>query len=157
MWMAAAAGGFVAAVASHAAWRRRGVGGTAVSSFATSGLIWGAATGAATYVVVGPSTAAVALLAYALVCEVYIFLFTFVTHSVSALVLAALKDGPRGVQELEQLCNPEGMVLKRRKRMLETGLLEPSLPDARVTDRGRRLILVFDRLNGFFFPHPRTR
>ena len=85
------------------------------------------------------------------------FAFTVVTHSVSAVLLATLRDGPRRRGDIDLLCGSERMVQKRKAHMLEMGLLEGGASGYRPTEKGRRLLNAFDRLHQFFFPPLRAK
>jgi hypothetical protein len=79
--------------------------------------------------------AAMASLAtYAFLCELYIFVFTLVTGSVSVSLLFG--------GSAEALAPAEDMVVKRVERMVGAGLVTREGASLRLTDRGRWLMRV---------------
>ena len=74
------------------------------------------------------------LVSYAFLCELYIFVFTLVTSSVSVSLLLG------GSADL--LSPTENMVVKRVERMVGAGLVASEGRSLRVTDKGRALVRV---------------
>jgi hypothetical protein len=74
------------------------------------------------------------LAAYAFLCELYIFLFTFATSSVSVSMLLS--------GSAESFAPAENMVVKRVERMAGAGLVAREAGCLRLTDRGRGLVQV---------------
>ena len=144
--------GFAAAVICHAVWRRAFPGRTAVFTFILSGVSWGGVMAAALYARYDLAITLTALLLYGLACELYLFVFTLSSHSVSAKLLAVLGNGPRRTIDLERVCDPHRMVQQRKTQMVQTGLLAGVASDYHLTDKGRRVLRTFDWLNEFFFP-----
>jgi len=145
-------GGFAAAVIGHALWRRSFPGRTAAFAF----IVW-SAIGAGVVASIEAArydltSALAALLVYGFACELYLFVFTLSSHSVSSRLLAVLGNGPRRTVDLERLCDPEQMVQARKTQMLQTGLLAEAPTEYRVTDKGQRVLAAFERLHQFFFP-----
>jgi hypothetical protein len=144
--------GFSAAIIGHALWRRAFPGRTAVLTFFLFSIFWGGVIAAIAFERYELTTALTTMLLYGLACELYLFLFTLSSHSVSARLLAVLGDGPRRTIDLERVCDPHRMVQQRKIQMVQTGLLAGAAADHLLTDKGRRVLRTFDRLNGFFFP-----
>jgi len=102
----------------------------------------------------GLSVEAVAsLLLYALACELYVFVFTFVSSSVSASTLMRLRTGGLTNDEIERLYSSEYMVESRFTKLLSSGLLRSENGDYALTPRGERLLHMFQELRSFF-RHP---
>lgn len=96
-------------------------------------------------------TARVALiLAYAFGCELYIFLFTFVTSSVSVALLVARTAGP--APAASQSLPPADMVLRRLEAMHAAGLLQKSADCYLLTAHSNRLVRLYRGLRAFFHP-----
>jgi hypothetical protein len=144
--------GFSAAVIGHALWRRAFPGRTAVFTFIFSSVFWAGVISAIAYERYELTIALTTSLLYGLACELYLFVFTLSSHSVSARLLAVLGDGPRRTIDLERVCDPNRMVQQRKIQMVQTGLLAGEASDYHLTDKGRRVLRTFDRLNRFFFP-----
>jgi hypothetical protein len=94
-----------------------------------------------------------ALLLYALACELYVFVFTFVSSSVSASTLLRLRSGALTDEEIERLYSADYMVESRFTKLLSSGLLRTENGDYALTTRGERLLRVFEGLRSFF-RHP---
>jgi hypothetical protein len=101
----------------------------------------------------GPTLPGIAaILFYALLCELYIFLFTLVLSSVSATMLIMLRRGPVQASALASVYEPQEMVRLRLDRLLEHGLVERASGRFSLTEKGERLHRVFTGL-GMFFGH----
>lgn len=99
----------------------------------------------------GPTLPGIAaILLYALLCELYIFLFTLVLSSVSATMLIVLRRGPVQAPALASVYEPRGMVKLRLDRLLKNGLVERASGRFSVTTRGQRLHRIFTGLRKFF-------
>jgi hypothetical protein len=142
---------FLAAVAAHAILARLDMPQNIVSRFLLAGiasglmLIWHSIRIAGLGV---SSLAGIAL--YAFLCELYIFLFTFVISSVSARILFSMLSGPLSAGDLEISYDASGMVAQRLTRLKETGLLRDFDGALRLTQKGRRLHRAFLALKRFF-------
>jgi hypothetical protein len=93
------------------------------------------------------------LLLYALACELYVFVFTFVSSSVSASTLMRLRAGALTDEEIERHYSAEYMVESRFTKLLSSGLLRSDNGDYALTPRGERLLHLFRQLRSFF-RHP---
>ena len=90
-----------------------------------------------------------ACLTYALVCELYIFLFTLVGSSLLASLLLVVRAGG-SVDHLRALSDPRLMVSQRLNALCGTGFLART-PDGYVTTaKGRLLVLAFHWGRRFF-------
>jgi hypothetical protein len=90
------------------------------------------------------------LLLYALACELYVFVFTFVSSSVSASTLMRLRSGGLTDEEIERLYSAEYMVDSRFTKLLNSGLLQSENGGYALTARGERLLHIFEELRSFF-------
>ena len=91
-----------------------------------------------------------AILLYALLCELYIFLFTLVLSSVSATILIMLRRGPVQPSALASVYEPREMVKLRLDRLLKNDLVERASGRLAVTEKGERLHRLFSGLRRFF-------
>jgi hypothetical protein len=134
MWLAYSALMLAIAVALHAAVSRLRPKGNRVIQF----LACGACAGALLIVKLntapelGRLASAASLATYAFLCELYIFVFTLVTSSVSVSLLfggSAEAFAPAG-----------DMVVKRVERMVGAGLVSREGVSLRLTNKGRWLV-----------------
>jgi hypothetical protein len=99
----------------------------------------------------GPTLPGIAaILLYALLCELYIFLFTLVLSSVSATILIMLRHGPVQPSALASVYEPREMVKVRLDRLLKNDLVERASGRLSVTEKGERLHRIFTGLRRFF-------
>ena len=99
----------------------------------------------------GPTLPGIAaILLYALLCELYIFLFTLVLSSVSATILIMLRRGSVQPSALASVYEPREMVRLRLDRLLKSDLLERASDRFSVTEKGARLHRIFTGLRRFF-------
>jgi hypothetical protein len=94
-----------------------------------------------------------ALLLYAVFCELYVFLFTFVLGSVSANIVLRLNKRSLNDQQLNDIYSSEAMVELRIDRLLEKGLLLNDGDQLRSSKGGQRVAVAFNRLQRLF-GHP---
>jgi hypothetical protein len=136
---------FVLAILGHAALRRAAPRVGSVGGFLLVGALMGA--GLAGLLAQRDGLALhswAALASYAFACELYIFLFSSVSSSVSASFLYRLRSGkPPAV-------SGTAMVARRLERMLSAGILEKTSSGYRATARGARLLRAYRSLRGFF-------
>lgn len=122
-----------------------------VRRFLLIGVPVGMALVAVSLVGFGPTLPAIAaILLYALLCELYIFLFTLVLSSVSATMLIMLRGGPVQASALASVYEPREMVQLRLDRLLKNGLVERASDRFSVTEKGMRLHRIFTGLRRFF-------
>jgi hypothetical protein len=79
---------------------------------------------------------------YGFFCELYIFVFTLVTSSVSVSLL--LGGSPADLTPAEE------MVIKRVRRMLGAGILAEENGRLRLSGRGRALVWIFGAMRSAF-------
>ena len=91
-----------------------------------------------------------ALLCYALACELYIFVFTMISSSVSVSLLLRLRDGKADWHQLDAQYSDSAMVGARLTKLLANGLIRQTPQGYAVTPRGQALTATFDRLRRFF-------
>ncbi len=144
MWLAYSALMFAIAVALHAVISRLGQRGNRVIQF----LACGACAGLLLIVrlrgspELGRLAATASVASYAFLCELYIFVFTLVTSSVSASLLyggSAVLLAPAG-----------DMVAKRLERMVGAGLVSRDGGSLRLTGKGRGLVRALGAARGVF-------
>ena len=93
------------------------------------------------------------LIWYALVCELYIFLFTLTMSSVSVGLLFRLRSGSMSQQQIDRVYAPAAMVRMRTRRLLANGLLCEEAGEYRATARAERLVRLFALLRAIFRPY----
>jgi hypothetical protein len=93
------------------------------------------------------------LLVYALICELYLFLFTLTISSVSANLLLALRRKALTEEELEEQYDSRKMVAQRLARLEAVGLLGRSGDTLRPTPSGLRATARWAAFRRFF-RHP---
>ncbi|MDX2097257.1 MAG: hypothetical protein SFW36_05730 [Leptolyngbyaceae cyanobacterium bins.59] len=91
-----------------------------------------------------------ALLLYAFICELYIFVFTFVASSVSVSLLMILDRQSFKLDEIDQYYSSEGMVEGRLEKLLKVGLITSSPSGYVLTLKSQVLTAIFDPLRQFF-------
>jgi hypothetical protein len=90
------------------------------------------------------------LVAYALLCELYLFIFTLVMSSVSAGLLFVLERGPFREQEIERRYNGAAMVRARVERLCANDFLRTDANGYFLTRKGLRTLHVFALLRDLF-------
>jgi hypothetical protein len=151
MWLVLAVVALVAAVAGHSCVCHSGLSGNIVLKFLVVGVICGAALTVVLMLVNGLGmTTLAALLMYALGCELYIFVFTLVSSSVSASLLVRLRSSPAREDEIEERYSAKYMVNARIDKLVKNGLLVPESNGYALSPAGERLHRVFERLRTFF-------
>lgn len=151
MWALASLAALAAAIAAHATLRRAAphigslagfllvgsIGGTALAAF----LLWEWRLGV-------ESWAGVA--SYAFACELYIFLFSSITSSLSASILYRLRARALSALELQDNRAGKAMVEGRLARMVSGGVLKQTVAGYALTTRGRMLLGAYRRGRSFF-------
>jgi hypothetical protein len=142
---------FLGAVAGHALLTRLPLAGNSVSKFLLGGGLLGMGLCYHAWSLFGWQLAAAALLvSYAFMCELYLFLFTMISSSVSVKLLLTLRERDLAKPEIDKLYDAAGMVERRLERLLAVGLLEGDRTAYRVTGRGRKMVNTFRALKHFF-------
>ena len=153
-WLAWTLLAFAAAMAGHAALGRLRRGGSAVKRFLLVG-------GPVGLLLVGGMVAGhglseqplVAALAYGLLCELYLFLFTLAANSVTLGILSRLSDGPLDEARIAKDYDTAAMVDRRLDQLVDGGLLQRDGDSYRPTPQGARTARSFAALRRLF-RHP---
>lgn len=90
------------------------------------------------------------LLVYAFACELYIFLFTLASSSVSVRVLAELAKKPLHPDSIAAYYQTDAMVERRLAQLRTSGLIKNGSGTVALTPRGRLLVWAFKRLRAIF-------
>jgi hypothetical protein len=142
---------FLAAIAGHALLVRMGRPGNVFVRFLASGLPVGVVLMWHMFTLYGWGVAPWAAVAlYAVSCELYMFLLSLVTTSVSVRLLLALRRGELSRAEIDALYDTAGMVSRRLENLVATGLLERDAVGYHLSVRGRRVVWAFAVLKRFF-------
>ena len=152
VWLPLAALAFVLAVLAHAVLSRveRLPGNMVLKFVAPAGLL---GVGLLAFLLIRygldlPTLAG--LLVYSLGCELYVFLFTMISSSVSVAILLRLESGGLTGREIDMLYREEEMVAGRVARLVANGFLLATPSGYAVSDRGHVLLHSFARLRRFF-------
>jgi hypothetical protein len=97
------------------------------------------------------------LVTYALACELYIFCFTLIITSVSAIWLRRLHRGSIDTEALAEAYSPAWMVDSRLERLAANDFVARTDAGYRLTEKGRNLMRTFERLRRLFNHAPRER
>ena len=95
------------------------------------------------------------LVTFALASELYVFCFTLILSSVSAIWLRRLYRGSIDTATLAEAYSPTWMVDVRIDRLVDNGFLERTAAGFRLTEKGRNLMQTFGRLRRLFNHAPR--
>ena len=154
MWVILPAAYLVLAVAGHAALTRLPFGPNVVVRFIIVGSLIAVGLAAHLVALYGVAVEALSgLLIYALASELYIFLFTLVSNSVSASLLQTLLSGSLSDGSVEDRYSPEEMVDSRIVKLLANGFLVDGVDGYVLTPKGQRTLRLFQRLRRTF-RHP---
>ncbi|MDQ6670579.1 MAG: hypothetical protein M3069_07460 [Chloroflexota bacterium] len=155
MWLVTTTLAFVAAIAAHAGLSRvAGPPLNMVTRFVAPGVPIGVAL--LVVLILGGSSViqvVAGLLCYALACEVYLFVFTMITSSISVSLLLKLRNRRASWAELDAEYSESAMVDGRMAKLVANGLMTSTRSGFTVTTRGEALVRSFDRLRRFF-RHP---
>ena len=151
MWLLLSMAAFAASVLVHALVLRLFERAGAVTAF----VVIGSAIGALLFGYCGlkyefAPTTITAVLTYAFVCELYIFLFTFVGNSVSFSLLARLEGCPLKPAEIAGFYRTETMVERRFEQLELANLIVREQAGWHLTTRGKRIVQVFAFLRSVF-------
>jgi hypothetical protein len=151
MWAALALGYLLAAIALFAALSRLRLPGNLLLKFLCVGSLGGLGLAAHGLVAFGPGTKTLAaLLLYACACELYVFLFTMVSSSVSASLLIALRQGSLTEAQIADGYSDQYMVDNRIAKLIRAGLLARDDAGFLLTAKGRLVVSRFAALRRFF-------
>lgn len=154
MWALLVLAYLAVAILGHAALTRLPAGPNVVVRFLVVGTLAGVALAAhllALYGVVVETLGG--LLVYAFASELYIFLFTLVSSSVSAALLRTLLSGPLSDGTIEDRYSPDQMVDSRIVKLRANGFLAEDADGYALTGKGQRTLATFERLRRTF-RHP---
>lgn len=90
---------------------------------------------------------------FALLCEIYVFLFTLTLGSISVNLLVLLKDGAMSLVQLRSIYEGDLMTRRRIERLQNTGLILRGKNGWVLTRRGEMVLCAFRQLRTFFL-HP---
>jgi hypothetical protein len=142
---------FAVAVVLHAIWCRLPPRLSVVVRFVLVGGVTGLGLLVHLLVLNGPTHHTLAgLLVFALASELYIFVFTLIISSVSAIWLRRLYRGTIQTAALAEAYSPTWMVDVRLERLADNGFLVRDGDGYRLTEKGRNLMDTFGRLRVIF-------
>lgn len=148
---------FVGALVLHAIWCRVSPRPSVVVKFVAVGGLTGLVLVGHLLAVEGLTHRTLAgLLVFGLASELYIFCFTLILTSVSAIWLRRLYRGSIETDALAETYSPTWMVESRLSRLVENGFLARADTGYRLTEKGRGLIGTFGRLRAIFKHERRT-
>ena len=156
MWLLLAGLAFVLAVLAHAVLSRiERLPGNMVVKFVAPGGLVGLGLLAVLLIGYGLNLPTLAgLLLYGLGCELYLFLFTMISSSISVAILLRLESGGLTRREMDMLYKEEEMVAGHVARLVANGFLLATPSGYAVSDRGHLLLHSFARLRRFFGHDP---
>lgn len=146
-----AATALVFAIACHAALRRIPKAPGAVAAFLIVGILIGGAV--TTFLWLSPlawDEFLAALIVYAALSALYLFLFTLALGSITANILVAVSDGPTDLTDLAARYDGHRMVSNRVDRLIAQKLIKAQGDILVPTERGTALMTHFQRLAAFF-------
>ena len=147
MWALYVVATFAIAFVLHALLCRLSLQGDSVSKF----LVAGSSAGLCLVLTLvglngfGLSTWA-GLLSYALICELYIFLFTLVGNSVSASLLLRMRRGKISMAEIDRIYSSHSMVEERVEALEKNAFITYSPDGWTLTGKGKRVLVLFRTL-----------
>ena len=147
---------FVAAFVLHAIWCRLASRPSVVVKFVVVGGVTGLGLLGHLLSLEGLTYRTLAgLLVFALACELYIFCFTLIITSVSAIWLRRLHRGGIDTAALAEAYSPAWMVDSRLERLADNDFVIRTAAGYRLTEKGRGLMRTFGRLRRLFNHAPR--
>lgn len=151
MWALSVLLSLIVAVTGHALACRMPVAGNIVTKFLRIGGLTGLFLGGFEILRHGLSLETwAALLLYGFACELYIFLFTLVSNSVSTSILIALRAGHLTRAEVDRRYSVAYMVNMRMEMLLADGFLRRDPAGYALTPRARVVLYFFKRARRFF-------
>jgi hypothetical protein len=106
-----------------------------------------------TYGLTSPTLAG--LVTFTLASELYVFFFTLILSSVSAIWLRRLHRGSIETATLAEAYSPTWMVDTRIERLADNGFLDRKADGYRLTEKGHKLMRTFGKLRRLFNHAPR--
>jgi hypothetical protein len=151
MWLTFTIAFFVCALAAVAILGRFRPGGNFLARFLLCGSVGWAALAIVGFALDGPSLETIAgLVLFAFAWELSIFLFAFVTTSVSVGLLVRLKKRRHSQSELRNAYTTQFMVETRLDRLVSDGFLVPVANGYRLSPKSRLVLRVFNFMRQFF-------
>jgi hypothetical protein len=151
MWAAASLACFLFAVLGHALLSRSPLHLNFVSKYLLAGIPSGVLLALVVTFTYGVSIqAAASLLAFGLASELYIFVFTLVSSSVSASLLMRLRHRGLADDEIDQLYSSSYMVDSRLRKLTGSSLLTLEPDGYALTAHGLHLHATFERFRRYF-------
>ena len=142
---------FGATVVLHAIWCRASTRFSVVVKLVAVGGLVGLVMIGHLLAVYGLTIATLAgVLTFALASELYVFMFTLILSSVSAIWLRRLHRGGIESEALAEAYSPAWMVETRLERLADNDFLIRDGDRYRVTKRGLKMMRTFGRLRAFF-------
>ncbi len=144
MWVFLVFGYFAIALVGHWILCNRVSSGSIFSKFLWVGGLVGLVLSAHTVFRYGIEEETFAIiLVYAFLAEFYIFFFSMISGSISVSLLLALEGGSSTRNNLGKVYAGSDMVLRRLKKLYETGLLMKEGAAYIVTAKGQRILELF--------------
>ena len=150
MWILVPLAGLAAAVLLHGVAMRVSLRMDAVLRFLVVGAPIGATIVAWAAISGFTLRAMAAVLLYAFLCELYIFLFTLVMSSISVATLIALREASVEEEVFLRRADTTAMVEVRLARLIKNGFVELTGGRYALTSKGMRFHKIFTALRRFF-------
>jgi hypothetical protein len=151
MWFLLALAMFTLAVAIHSVWARVQSSLSLVLRFLGTGAAIGIVHLVLSLVIFGFTEKTIsAALVYAVLCELYVFLFTLAANGVSIALMDRLVDGSADPGTLEAKYSEMSMVERRVGQLQTSGFLAEHNGRLQLLPKGRSLVRAFVLLRAFF-------
>jgi hypothetical protein len=151
MWLVLALIAFVFTVVIHALIVRVGGPLTIVMRFLAVGMPVGLVLTYVALAMLGLRDESIAAIAtYAILCEIYLFLFTLAANGVAVSLLLRLRSGPLKPEAFDTGYAARDMVERRVDQLQAAGFLSVSGGRSSLLPRGRRLVRAFILARAFF-------
>lgn len=150
MWLLNVFGALAVAILGQYLLRRLELMRNPLAAFLLSGTVLGVWLMAVLYHGTTPTVMTTGTLLYALLCELYIFLFTFAYSSVSANLLVRLRGRILQRDVIDHLYESDAMVTQRVRGLIEVGLLTDTDGSIVATPRGKTVATIFATVRRFF-------
>lgn len=151
MWFFLALAMFTVTLTIHSTWARVQSRLSLVIRFLCTGAAIGVAHVVLSLVIFGFTDKTIsATLVYAVLCELYIFLFTLAANGVSIALMDRLADGSADPETLDAKYSEISMVERRVEQLQTGGLLAEHDGRLQLLPKGRSLVRAFVLLRAFF-------
>jgi hypothetical protein len=121
-----------------------------VYAFLTTGTVAGIGLLAIAYFNLSFNVGLSAILIYAFLCELHIFIFTFAYSSISANLLVQLRRQAMDIDQIDNLYADDAMVRERIDVLQQNGFIDSSGDHIATTAKGRRFTAIFNAARQFF-------